>query len=156
MNFELDTILEEFSSLIEKLFSCCEIFEPESKEKEEYDEKSITETKRGLELEAKGMVNNLRRPDNPNVDLNFVSNHIGSEVYKAIKNLIRGDVVCGTLCPVFIGCETVCIAVTWILIPGKFTTSAILKGILHASTKFRDMYSIDPKPLRVITRIKNF
>jgi predicted house-cleaning noncanonical NTP pyrophosphatase (MazG superfamily) len=36
MNFEPDTISEEFSSLIGKVFSCCEIFEPESKE---YDEK---------------------------------------------------------------------------------------------------------------------
>ena len=39
MNFEPDTISEEFSSLIGKVFSCCEIFEPESKEEEEYDEK---------------------------------------------------------------------------------------------------------------------
>lgn len=39
MNFEPDTISEEFSSLIGKVFSCCEIFEPESKEEEEYDKK---------------------------------------------------------------------------------------------------------------------
>ena len=39
MNFELDTISEEFSSLIGKIFICCEIFEPESKEEDEYDEK---------------------------------------------------------------------------------------------------------------------
>ena len=35
-NFEPDTISEEFSSLIGKVFSCCEIFEPESKEEGEY------------------------------------------------------------------------------------------------------------------------
>ena len=39
INFEPDTISEEFSSLIGKIFSCCEIFEPESKEEDEYDEK---------------------------------------------------------------------------------------------------------------------
>ena len=39
MNFEPDTISEEFSSLIGKVFSCCEIFEPESKQEEKYDEK---------------------------------------------------------------------------------------------------------------------
>jgi hypothetical protein len=39
MNFESDTISEEFFNLIGKVFSCCEIFESESKEDEEYDEK---------------------------------------------------------------------------------------------------------------------
>lgn len=43
-----------------------------------YDEKSIFETKGGLELEAKGVVNNLRRPDNPKVDLDFVAERVGS------------------------------------------------------------------------------
>jgi hypothetical protein len=38
-----------------------------------FDEKSIFETEGGLELEAKGMVKNLRRPDNPKVDLDFVA-----------------------------------------------------------------------------------
>lgn len=44
----------------------------------QYDEKSISETKGGLELEAEGMVNNLRRPDNPKVDLDFVAERVGS------------------------------------------------------------------------------
>ena len=39
MDFEPDTISEGFSSLIGKVFSCCEIFEPESKEEEKYNEK---------------------------------------------------------------------------------------------------------------------
>ncbi|MEX1384201.1 colicin immunity domain-containing protein [Lutibacter sp.] len=39
MNFEPDTIPEEFSRLIGKVFSCCEIFEPESKEEDKYDKK---------------------------------------------------------------------------------------------------------------------
>ena len=44
----------------------------------EFDEKSISETEGGLELEAKGMVNNLRRPENPKVDLDFVAERAGS------------------------------------------------------------------------------
>ena len=44
----------------------------------QYDEKSIFETEGGLELEAKGMVNNLRRLDNPKVNLDFVAERIGS------------------------------------------------------------------------------
>ena len=43
-----------------------------------FDEKSIFETEGGLELEANGMVNNLRRPDNPKVDLDFVAERVGS------------------------------------------------------------------------------
>jgi hypothetical protein len=41
INFEPDTISKEFSSLIGKVFSCCEVFEPESKEEDEYDEKRL-------------------------------------------------------------------------------------------------------------------
>ena len=41
MNFEPNIISEEFSSLIVKVFSCCEIFEPKSKEEDEYDEKWV-------------------------------------------------------------------------------------------------------------------
>ena len=44
----------------------------------QYDKKSIFETEGGLELEAKGMVNNLRRPDNPKVDLDFVAERVSS------------------------------------------------------------------------------
>ena len=69
---------------------------------------------------------------------------VGSGAYKATKDFAKGDVVCGTLCSVSMGCETACIAVTWIPMPGKFTTIAILKGISHASTKFRDLCAGDP------------
>ena len=44
-----------------------------------FDEKSIFETEGGLELEANGTVKNLRRPDNPKVDLDFVAERVGSE-----------------------------------------------------------------------------
>jgi hypothetical protein len=43
-----------------------------------FDENSIFETKRGLELEANGMVNNLRRLDNPKVDLDFLAERVDS------------------------------------------------------------------------------
>ena len=43
-----------------------------------FDEKSIFETEGGLELEANGMVNNLRHPNNPKVDLDFVAERVGS------------------------------------------------------------------------------
>lgn len=69
---------------------------------------------------------------------------VGSGAYKATKDFTRGDVVCGTLCSISMGCETACIAVTWVPMPGKFTTIAILKGVSHASTKFRDMCAADP------------
>lgn len=39
INFERNTIPEEFSRLIGKVFMRCEIFEPESTEEEEYNEK---------------------------------------------------------------------------------------------------------------------
>ena len=42
------------------------------------DEKSLFEAQGGLELEAKGMVKNLRRPENPKVDLDFVAEFVGS------------------------------------------------------------------------------
>ena len=71
-------------------------------------------------------------------------NRCGSGAYKVTKDFGRGDVVCGTLCSISIGCETVCVAVTWIPMPVKFTTIAILKGISHVSTKFRDMCAMDP------------
>ena len=69
---------------------------------------------------------------------------VGSEAYKATKDFTRGDVVCGTLCSISMGCETACIAVTWIPMPGNFTDIAILKGVSHASTKLRDMCAADP------------
>lgn len=43
-----------------------------------YDKKSVFEAKGCLELEASGIVKNLRRPDNPEVDLDFVAERVGS------------------------------------------------------------------------------
>lgn len=72
-------------------------------------------------------------------------NRVGSATFKATKDYGRGDVVCGTLCSVSIGCEAACAFVTWIPLPtGKFTTIAILKTISHTVTTFRDMCAGDP------------
>lgn len=43
-----------------------------------FNKKSIFETQGSLELEANGIVKNLRRPDNPKVDLDFVAESVGS------------------------------------------------------------------------------
>eukprot|EP00980_Cylindrotheca_fusiformis_P030310 scaffold24649_cov2193-Cylindrotheca_fusiformis.AAC.14 len=72
-------------------------------------------------------------------------NRVGSGAFKATKDFSRGDIICGTLCSLSIGCETACAVVTWLPIPtGKFATIAVLKGISHASTKFRDLCAMDP------------
>ena len=42
------------------------------------------------------------------------------------------------------GCETACAVITWLPIPGKFTTIGVLKGVSYGSTKFRDMCAADP------------
>ena len=53
------------------------------------DEKSIYEAKGGLELEAKGMVKNLRRP-NPKIDLDFLAEIVetGKTVFVDQKGMI--------------------------------------------------------------------
>jgi len=68
---------------------------------------------------------------------------IGSGAYKATKDFSKGDVMCGTLCSVSIGCETACAIIVWIPVPCKFATIGILKGVSHASTKFRDLCAND-------------
>ena len=69
---------------------------------------------------------------------------IGSGAFKATKDFSRNDILCGTLCSVSVGCEVVCGVITWVPIPGKFATIAILKGISYGSTKFRDLCAMDP------------
>ena len=68
---------------------------------------------------------------------------IGSGVFKATKDFGRGDIVCGSLCSISMGCETACAVITWLPIPGKFATIGVLKGISYGSTKFRDMCAAD-------------
>lgn len=43
-----------------------------------FDEKSIFETTGGLKLEAKGVIRNLRGPENRKVDLDFMAERVGS------------------------------------------------------------------------------
>jgi len=45
---------------------------------DKFDEKSIFETEGGLEAEAKGLFKNLRRPENPDVDLDFQADLVDS------------------------------------------------------------------------------
>lgn len=44
---------------------------------DKFEKKAIFETKRGLESELKGIINNLRRPENPKVNLDFVAERAG-------------------------------------------------------------------------------
>lgn len=69
---------------------------------------------------------------------------VGSGAFKATKDFSKGDILCGTLCSVSMGCEVACVVITWVPMPGKFTTIAILKGVSHGSTKFRDLCADDP------------
>ena len=69
---------------------------------------------------------------------------VGSGAFKATKDFSKGDILCGTLCSVSMGCEIACGVITWVPMPGKFTTIAILKGVSHGSTKFRDLCAGDP------------
>ena len=69
---------------------------------------------------------------------------VGSGAFKATKDFSKGDILCGTLCSVSMGCEVACGVIIWVPMPGKFTTIAILKGVSHGSTKFRDLCACDP------------
>ena len=70
---------------------------------------------------------------------------VGSGAFKATKDFSRGDIVCGTLCSISMGCEVACGAVAWVPMPtGKFTAIAVLKGVSHGCTRFRDLCSGDP------------
>ncbi len=71
-------------------------------------------------------------------------NRVGNSAFKATKDFSRGDIVCCTLCSVSIGCEVACDVITWVPMPGKFTTIAVLKAVSHGSTKFRDLCAGDP------------
>lgn len=69
---------------------------------------------------------------------------IGSGAFKATTDFSRKDIICGTLCSVYIECETACAVIIWLPIPCKFTIIGILKGVSYGSTKFRDMCAADP------------
>ena len=68
----------------------------------------------------------------------------GVGTFKASKDFARGDMICGSLCCVSIGCEVVCGVVVWCPIPGKITVVSALKATSIGCQKFRDLCAADP------------
>lgn len=69
---------------------------------------------------------------------------VGIGIFKSSKDFARGDVLCGTLCCVSIGCETVSGVLIWCPIPGKIGAISVLKATSIGCHKFRDLCSLDP------------
>lgn len=67
----------------------------------------------------------------------------GVGTFKASKDFARGDVICGGLCCVSIGCETVSGILVWCPIPGKIVTISALKATSIGCQKFRDLCAAD-------------
>ena len=68
----------------------------------------------------------------------------GVGTFKAGKDFARGDVMCGSLCCVSIGCEAVSGILVWCPIPGKIVTISALKATSVGCQKFRDLCATDP------------
>ena len=68
----------------------------------------------------------------------------GVGTFKASKDFARGDVMCGSLCCVSIGCEAVSSILVWCPIPGKIVTVSALKATSMGCQKFRDLCAADP------------
>lgn len=68
----------------------------------------------------------------------------GVGTFKASKDFARGDVVCGSLCCVSIGCEAAAGVLIWCPIPGKIVTVSALKATSVGCQKFRDLCAGDP------------
>jgi hypothetical protein len=69
---------------------------------------------------------------------------VGVGTFKASKDFAKGDVMCGTLCCISIGCETISGIIIWCPIPGKITTVSVLKATSVGCQKFRDLCAADP------------
>ena len=67
----------------------------------------------------------------------------GVGTYKASKDFARGDVMCGSLCCVSIGCEAISGVLVWCPIPGKIVTVSALKATSMGCQKFRDLCASD-------------
>ena len=67
----------------------------------------------------------------------------GVGTFKATKDFAKGDVMCGGLCCVSIGCEAVSAVVVWCPIPGKIITVSVLKAASVGCQKFRDLCAAD-------------
>lgn len=68
----------------------------------------------------------------------------GVGTFKASKDFARGDVVCGGLCCISIGCEVVSGVLIWCPVPGKIVTVSALKAASTGCQKFRDLCAADP------------
>jgi hypothetical protein len=69
---------------------------------------------------------------------------IGAGTYKAAKDFTRGDVICGSLCCISIGCEAISGVLVWCPIPCKIETVSVLKAVSMGCQKFRDLCASDP------------
>nr|YP_010516924.1 hypothetical protein ON925_pgp119 [Haslea provincialis]UXN44706.1 hypothetical protein [Haslea provincialis] len=69
---------------------------------------------------------------------------VGTGTFKASKDFAKGDLICGTLCCVSVGCETVSGVLVWCPIPGKVLTVSLLKATSMGCQKFRDLCTADP------------
>lgn len=69
---------------------------------------------------------------------------VGVGTFKASKDFARGDIMCGSLCCVSIGCEAVSGVLVWCPIPGKIVTISALKATSIGCQKFRDLCAGDP------------
>lgn len=69
---------------------------------------------------------------------------IGIGTFKAGTYFSRGDTVCGTLCCVSIGCESLCSILIWCPVPGKIITVSALKATSVGCQKFRDLCAANP------------
>lgn len=69
---------------------------------------------------------------------------VGVGVFKASTDFARGDVMCGGLCCVSIGCEAISGVLVWCPIPGKIATVSGLKSISIGCQKFRDLCAGNP------------
>jgi len=65
-------------------------------------------------------------------------------IYKASKDFIKGDVVCGSLCCVSVVSELSSGILVYCPIPYKITTVSVLKATSISCQRFRDLCSGDP------------
>ena len=65
-------------------------------------------------------------------------------IYKASKDFIKGDAVCGSLCCVSVVSELASGILVYCPIPYKITTVSVLKATSISCQRFRDLCSGDP------------
>jgi len=68
----------------------------------------------------------------------------GAGIFKASTDFTKGDVMCGSLCCVSIGCETLSGVLVWCPIPAKIGVVSALKATSVGCQKFRDLCVANP------------